>query len=218
MLAGGRVRFPGCAHRETVREIREHGTNRRYTGPVRLADGIEPTDDLEKAVRCPALVLAVPSTAARSVIRDLGAVVLADQIVVHAGPRASVETGRTLSRDRARRRRPIRKLGSGGPNIPRLRFSRVPRRHRSGERLSRSRRGRAASARQPTVSAYANDDVVGPVWSNTLTGARQKKKKKRRIAKLLYLMKLSCLELEASPSTFKPIVYNQIRIPGRIPR
>ena len=116
-LAGGRVRF-WMRDRETVREIREHGTNRRYTGPVRLADGIEPTDDLAQAVRGARLVLAVvPSTAARPVIRDLGAVVLADQIVVHATKGLELETGRTLSRI-VREETAIRKLGVlSGPNI-----------------------------------------------------------------------------------------------------
>src|SRR5262245_14022821 len=79
-VAGGHVRL-WMRNGDTLREIQAHRTNCRYTGTVPLADTIVPTDDLGTAVRGARLVLvAVPSSAARDVIRELGGLVLADQV------------------------------------------------------------------------------------------------------------------------------------------
>lgn len=160
-LAGGRVRF-WMRDRETVREIREHRTNRRYTGPARLAAGIEPTDDLEQAVRGARLVLAVvPSAAARPVIRDLGAVVLADQIVVHATKGLELETGRTLSRI-VREETAIRKLGVlGGPNIAPEILAGLPAATVVASDYPEVVGVAQRALASPRFRVYANDDVVG---------------------------------------------------------
>lgn len=160
-LAGGRVRF-WMRDRETVREIREHRTNRRYTGPAALAAGIEPTDDLAEAVGGARLVLAVvPSAAARLVIRELGAVVLADQIVVHATKGLELETGWTLSRI-VREETAIRKLGVlSGPNIAPEILAGLP-----AATVVASDYPEVVDVTQraltgPRFRVYANDDVIG---------------------------------------------------------
>ena len=160
-LAGGRVRF-WMRDPETVREIRQHRTNRRYTGSVRLAEGIEPTDDLEQAVRGARLVLAaVPSAAARAVIRDLGAVMLADQIVVHATKGLEPESGRTLSQI-VREETAIRKLGVlSGPNIAPEILAGLPAATVVASDYPEVVEVTQRALAGPRFRVYANDDVIG---------------------------------------------------------
>ena len=159
--AGGRVRF-WMRDRETVREIREHRTNRRYTGPVALAAGIDPTHDLAEAVHGARLVLAVvPSAAARLVIRELGSVVLPDQIVVHATKGLEFETGATLSRI-VREETAIRKLGVlSGPNIAPEILAGLPAATVVASDYPEVVEVAQRALTGPRFRVYANDDVVG---------------------------------------------------------
>ena len=159
--AGGRVRF-WMRDRDTVLEIREHRTNGRYTGPVALAPSIEPTNDLAAAVLGARLVLVVvPSAAARAVIRELGGVVLADQIVVHAIKGLEEGTGWTVSRV-VREETAIRKLGVlSGPNIAPEILAGLPAATvvASGYPEVIGVAQRALTG--PRFRVYANDDVIG---------------------------------------------------------
>jgi glycerol-3-phosphate dehydrogenase (NAD(P)+) len=160
-LAGARVRF-WMRNAETVREIRAHRTNRRYAGPVTLAEAIEPTDDLQAAVRGARLVLAVlPSSAARAVIRELGAVVTADQIVVHATKGLELETGGTISR-LVREETAIRKLGVlSGPNIAPEILAGLPAATVVASHYPEVVAVAQQALTSPRFRVYANDDVVG---------------------------------------------------------
>ena len=147
---------------DTVREIAERRTNGRYTGTVSLADTIAPTDDLGTAVRGARLVLvAVPSRAARDVIRALGDVVLGDQIVVHAIKGLEAETGQPISRV-FREETAIRKLGVlSGPNIAPEILAGLP-----AATVVASHYPEVADVAQRTLTnprfrVYANDDMVG---------------------------------------------------------
>jgi glycerol-3-phosphate dehydrogenase (NAD(P)+) len=148
--------------RETMREIRAHRTNRRYAGPVRLSEAIEPTDDLRYAVQGAHLVLAVvPSSAARAVIRDLGAVVTTDQIVVHATKGLELETGWTISRI-VREETAIRKLGVlSGPNIAPEILAGLPAATVVASHYPEVVEVTQAALTSPRFRVYANDDVVG---------------------------------------------------------
>src|SRR5262245_34158098 len=96
---------------ETVREIRQHRTDRRYRGSVTLAGGIEPADDQGPggAGRPPGAGGGAVG-GGPAVIRELGAVMLADRIVVHASKCLEPESGQTLSQI-VREETAIRKLG-----------------------------------------------------------------------------------------------------------
>jgi glycerol-3-phosphate dehydrogenase (NAD(P)+) len=160
-VAGSRVRF-WMRNAETVREIRAHRTNHRYTGTVPLADTIAPTDDLAEAIRGARLVLvAVPSSAARAVIRDFGALVLADQIVVHATKGLEAETGQTISRI-VRDETAIRKLGVlSGPNIAPEILAGLPAATVVASHYPEVVEVAQAALTNPRFRVYANDDVVG---------------------------------------------------------
>jgi glycerol-3-phosphate dehydrogenase (NAD(P)+) len=160
-LAGSRVRF-WLRNRDTVREIRERRTNQRYTGAVTLADTIEPTDDLPHAVAGARLVLAViPSSDARDVIQALGAVVRADQLVVHATKGLELGTGRTISRI-LREETAIRKLGVlSGPNIAPEILAGLPAATVVASRYPEVIEVAQAAFTTPRFRVYANDDVVG---------------------------------------------------------
>jgi len=159
--AGARVRW-WMRNVDTVREIQTHRTNRRYTATISLADTIIPTDDLGAAVRGARLVLvAVPSSAARDVIRELGGVVLADQIVVHAIKGLDAETGQPISTI-FREETAIRKLGVlSGPNIALEILSGLP-----AATVVASHYPEVVEVAQGALTnrrfrVYANDDVVG---------------------------------------------------------
>jgi glycerol-3-phosphate dehydrogenase (NAD(P)+) len=160
-LAGNRVRF-WMRNRDTVREIREHRTNRRYTGTATLADTIEPTDDLAQAVRGARLVLAViPSSEVRNVIQALGAVVLADQLVVHATKGLELGTGRTISRI-LRDETAIRKLGVlSGPNIAPEIIAGLPAATVVASHYPEVVEVAQVALTSPRFRVYANDDVIG---------------------------------------------------------
>ena len=159
--AGGRVRF-WMRDRDTVLEIREHRTNGRYTGPVALAPSIEPTNDLAAAVLGARLVLVVvPSAAARAVIRELGGVVLADQIVVHAIKGLEEGTGWTVSRV-VREETAIRKLGVlSGPNIAPEILAGLPAATVVASGYPEVIGVAQGALTGPRFRVYANDDVIG---------------------------------------------------------
>ena len=127
-----------------------------------LAAGIEPTDDMAEAVGGARLVLAVvPSAAARLVIRELGAVVLADQIVVHATKGLELETGWTLSRI-VREETAIRKLGVlSGPNIAPEILAGLPAATVVASDYPEVVEVTQRALTRPRFRVYANDDVVG---------------------------------------------------------
>ena len=107
------------------------------------------------------MLAVVPSTAARSVIRDLGAVVLADQIVVHATKGLELETGRTLSRI-VREETAIRKLGVlSGPNIAPEILAGLPAATVVASDYPEVVEVAQRALASPRFRVYANDDVVG---------------------------------------------------------
>ena len=160
-VAGGRVRL-WLRDGDTVREIHERRTNRRYTGAVSLADTIVATDDLGAAVRGARLVLvAVPSHAARDVIRTLGGLALGDQIVVHAIKGLEVETGQPISRI-FREETAIRKLGVlSGPNIAPEILAGLPAATVVASHYPEVVEVAQGALMNPRFRVYANDDVIG---------------------------------------------------------
>ncbi len=160
-LAGCRVRL-WLRSTEVMREIRERRTNRRYTGDVTLAEGIEPTSDLPEAIRGARIVLAViPSSAARGVIRELGPLVSGQQVFVHATKGLELDTGKRISQ-MVREETAIRKMGVlSGPNIAPEILKGLP-----SATVVASQYPEVVEVTQRALTSarfrvYANDDVTG---------------------------------------------------------
>ena len=145
-----------------AREIREQHTNRRYTGDALLSAEIFPTTDLRRAMRGARLVLAViPSMASRSVIRELGALVLGDQIFVHATKGLELETGITISQI-VREETAIKKLGVlSGPNIAPEILRGLPAATVVASHYPEVVEVAQRALTSPRFRVYANDDVIG---------------------------------------------------------
>ncbi len=160
-LAGSDVRL-WLRDEEVAREIREQHTNRRYAGEAVLSSAIRPTTDLTEAVRGARLVLAViPSTASRTVIRELGAIVLGDQIFVHATKGLEFETGSTISQ-MVHEETAIKKLGVlSGPNIAPEILRGLPAATVVASRYPEVVEVAQRALTSPGFRVYANDDVIG---------------------------------------------------------
>ncbi len=160
-LAGADVRF-WLRSEACVDEIREHRTNRRYTGDAQLAASIRPTTNLTEAVRGARLVIAViPSSAARGVIRELGATLLGDQILVHATKGLELDTGKTISQ-MIREETAIKKLGVlSGPNIATEILRGLPAATVVASHYPEVVEVAQAALTSARFRVYANDDVVG---------------------------------------------------------
>lgn len=160
-LSGAKVRL-WLRNEAVVREIREQHTNHQYTGDTLLSEAIAPTCDLAHAVHDARLVLAVlPSSSARSVIRELGALVQGDQVFVHATKGLELETGTTISQ-MVHEETAIRKVGVlSGPNIAPEILRGLP-----AATVVASRYPEVVAVAQqvltsPRFRVYANDDVTG---------------------------------------------------------
>lgn len=160
-LAGADVRFwlrnEACAD-----EIRTHHTNRRYTGDAKLAESIRPTTQLVDAVRGARVVIAViPSSASRSVIRELGATLLGDQILVHATKGLELDSGKTISQ-MIREETAVKKIGVlSGPNIATEILRGLPAATVVASHYPEVVEVAQAALTSARFRVYANDDVVG---------------------------------------------------------
>jgi glycerol-3-phosphate dehydrogenase (NAD(P)+) len=147
---------------EAAREIRETRTNHRYTGDTQLSERIEPTTDLEVAVRDARMVLAVvPSSSSRGVIRTLGRLVTGEQIFVHATKGLELDSGKTISQ-MVREETAIKKLGVlSGPNIAPEILRGLPAATVVASHFPEVVEVAQAALTTPRFRVYANDDVVG---------------------------------------------------------
>jgi glycerol-3-phosphate dehydrogenase (NAD(P)+) len=158
----------GCSVRLWLRnaavadEIREQRRNSRYTGDTVLSLGIEPTTDLTHALRGARFVLAViPSSAARSVIRELGPMISGNQVFVHATKGLEMDTGKRVSQ-MVREETAIRKLGVlSGPNIAPEILRGLPSATVVASEYPEVVELTQRALTNPRFRVYANDDVVG---------------------------------------------------------
>jgi glycerol-3-phosphate dehydrogenase (NAD(P)+) len=158
----------GCTVRLWLRnaavadEIREQRRNSRYTGDTALSLAIEPTTDLSYALHGARLVLAViPSSAARSVIRELGPMILGSQVFVHATKGLEMDTGKRVSQ-MVREETAIRKLGVlSGPNIAPEILRGLPSATVVASEYPEVIAVAQRALTSPRFRVYANDDVVG---------------------------------------------------------
>jgi glycerol-3-phosphate dehydrogenase (NAD(P)+) len=159
--AGCRVRL-WLRSAETMREIREKRTNRRYTGDVILAEGIEPTTDLPQAIKGARIVLAViPSSESRGVIRELGPLVSGRQVFVHATKGLELDTGKRISQ-MVSEETAIRKLGVlSGPNIAPEILGGLPAATVVASHYPEVVEVTQKALTTPRFRVYANDDLVG---------------------------------------------------------
>lgn len=160
-LAGCRVTL-WLRNAETTREIQTTRKNRRYTGEVELSERITPTTDLEAAVTGKRIILAViPSSACRSVIRELGALVKGNQIFIHATKGLELESGKTISQI-VHEETAVRKLGVlSGPNIAPEILRGLPAATVVASHYPEVVKVAQEALTTPRFRVYANDDVTG---------------------------------------------------------
>ncbi|MEE8409223.1 MAG: NAD(P)H-dependent glycerol-3-phosphate dehydrogenase [Myxococcota bacterium] len=143
-------------------EINERHTNNRYLEGYELAPSLEATTDLAAGVRRARIVLVVlPSTAFRGVVKEIGETIKGDQILLHATKGIEIGTFKRMSQI-LRQETCALKIGVlSGPNLAREIMAGQP----AGS-LVASRYDEVVSATQQAFAGglfrvYGGRDVVG---------------------------------------------------------
>jgi glycerol-3-phosphate dehydrogenase (NAD(P)+) len=150
---------------EEIQAITRDRENTRYLPGVKLPDRIRPTSNLDEAVAdCEAVVLAVPSTGVRGVVRNLKGIIDEHILLVNAGKGLESESG--LRGSQVIREELGDEVGDtcvvlSGPNLAVELARGIP----TATVVASSDAERARAAQElfwaPNLRVYRNSDVVG---------------------------------------------------------
>lgn len=165
LAAEGRDCLLWCRTEAVAEQIEERRENPVYLPGVRLPDALRVTTDLEEAIgRCRVLLLAIPSSYMREVIRPLSRAVRADYIVLSLAKGLEPETHKrmtTVISEEFERLHPRRIGALSGPNLAAEMALGMP----AAAVIAMEDAEAAGFAQQilttRTFRLYTNDDVIG---------------------------------------------------------
>jgi len=133
-------------------------------------NGLEITDDYAEVARARLIVIAVPSSVARSVLRALGDHLDGAHLVIHGVRGLDPEHLETVS-DIVREETPVRRLGAlGGPVQANELIEGTPSAMIIGSRFPEVTAAVTRAFQSPSLRVYSTPDLRGLEWASALVG------------------------------------------------
>lgn len=142
-------------------EIAARRENRRYLAGIRIPDSIEVTADLERALGCDDLIVAVPTAGVRELRDRVAPLLRPEHRLLSASKGLDPDSGRRMSELWAEALRADRVAVLSGPNISREIANGQPAPTVIASQDPATARHFQALVGTPFFRAYTNDDVIG---------------------------------------------------------